>query len=69
MYRSGVAHGGDLRAFSEAALARLGGGAAYDAYVEDHALVEPAKEAVVPAKPREVVTEKDVKNDMKLRPE
>jgi len=69
VYKSEIAHEWDLRAFSEAALARLGGGAAYDAYVEDHALVEPAKEAVVPAKPREVVTEEDVKNDMKLRPE
>lgn len=67
VYKTEIVHEWDLRAFSEAALAKLGGSAAYDAYSEDHLLVEPMKEAVSNAKPREVVTEKDVKNDMKLK--
>ncbi len=69
VYKTEIVHEWDLRAFSEAALARVGGSSAYDAYVEDHSLSEAPKETVAPVKPREVVTEKDVKNDMKLRPE
>lgn len=67
VYKTEIVHEWDLRAFSEAALAKLGGSAAYEAYAEDHLLVEPSKEAVAEAKPRDVVTEKDVKNDMKLK--
>ncbi len=71
IYKAEIVHEWDLRAFSEAALAKLGGSAAFDAYNEDHDVVDLTsdKPAIQAAKPRDVVKEADVKNDMKLKDE
>ncbi len=72
IYKSEIAHEWDMRAFSEAALARLGGSAAYDAYVEDHDVVDLTKPdaSVRVDKPRDTVTEKDVISEIKkIKPE
>jgi hypothetical protein len=40
IYKSEISHEWDLRILSEAALARLGGSSAFDAYKEDHPELE-----------------------------
>ena len=52
IYKKQIVHEWDMRAFSEAALARLGGSAAYDAYIEDHDVQEDPSPLSKPAKAR-----------------
>jgi nitrogen fixation/metabolism regulation signal transduction histidine kinase len=66
IYKKLIAHEWDMRAFSEAALARLGGSAAYQAYKEDHNLkeeIETPKVAETAA--RDKVSSKDVEDEIK----
>lgn len=69
IYRAEIVHEWDLRAFSEAALARFGGGAAYKAFVENNHVKDLTKANRKVEEPRAKVTEADVKNDMKLKGE
>lgn len=66
IYKTEIAHEWDLRSMSEAALARLGGSAGYDAYVEDNDVVDLTEQREIDVeKPRDVVTEKDVLKEIK----
>jgi hypothetical protein len=61
IYKKEIVHEWDLRVLAEAALARMGGSSAYDAYIEDHNDLEDkvTPPEVVPVKAR---TEEDFAN-------